>query len=96
MKELKFSFLSFLLGIKWTVIFVLGYYVGIYFLFGGIEIFRMWYSHIWPIIIISLPDIYIIAGYLFEDFNKKIIISNNYFIDQNTGQKYNSNEIQKS
>ena len=70
MKQLKISFLSVILGLKWTIFFVLGYYLFIFLIFRDIRIFEMWYTHIWPIITI-IPDIFIITEYFVEDYKKK-------------------------
>ncbi len=94
MKQLKISFLSVILGLKWTIFFVLGYYLFIFLIFRDIRIFEMWYTHIWPIITI-IPDIFIITEYFVEDYKKKIMISNYHIIDERTGKKYPYNEIQK-
>ncbi|WP_234111291.1 MULTISPECIES: hypothetical protein [Chryseobacterium] len=94
MKQLKLNFLSLFLGLKWTLLFVLGYYFVVFLIFRDLNIFKMWYVHIWPIINILL-DIYIIAGYLLENFNKKIEIGNHYILDKNAKKKYDSDEILK-
>ena len=94
MKQLKISFLSVILGLKWTIFFVLGYYLFIFLIFRDIRIFEMWYTHIWPIITI-IPDIFIITEYFVEDYKKKIMISNYHIIDERTGKKYPYNENQK-
>lgn len=94
MKELKFSLLSLIIGLKWTLLYNFAYYVFIFFIFRDIKIFEMWYTHIWPILT-TLPDLYIFAGYLLEDYKKKITIGKQYIIDENIGKKYESNEIQK-
>ena len=94
MKQLKISFLSVILGLKWTIFFVLGYYLFIFLIFRDIRIFEMWYTHIWPIITI-IPDIFSITEYFVEDYKKKIMISNYHIIDERTGKKYPYNEIQK-
>ena len=86
MKQLKISFLSVILGLKWTIFFVLGYYLFIFLIFRDIRIFEMWYTHIWPIITI-IPDIFIITEYFVEDYKKKIMISNYHIIDERTGKK---------
>ena len=94
MKQLKVNFVSLILGIKWTLLFVFGYYFVVFLIFRDFDIFKIWYAHIWPLIKI-LPDIYIIAGYLIENFNQKIEVGNHYVIDKNAEKKYNSDEILK-
>ena len=94
MKELKFNFQTLLLGLLPTILFVSGYYIFIGLFFNEIPIFDLWFVHLWPILT-SLPDIILVSSYLIEDFRKSITVGKNLIVDNKSGRKYESTEIQK-